>query len=53
MPFRLAVEKLSEIPSEWEPGRTYYERLIFGEYSPDSYVFIIPRREHDLRRSYQ
>lgn len=43
IPFRLAVMKKGKQESEWEKGKTYYERLIFGVYSPDSYVFIIPR----------
>lgn len=43
VPFRLAVKKLSAPVSEWERGNVYYRRLIFGTYSPDSYVFIIPR----------
>lgn len=43
IPFRLAVKKLSVPASEWERGKIYYSRLILGTYSPDSYVFIIPR----------
>jgi len=43
VPFRLAVKKLSAPASEWERGKVFYKRLIFGTYSPESYVFIIPQ----------
>ena len=41
-PFRLAVSRMGETESMWEKGDRYYTRLIFGHYSPDSFVFIIP-----------
>ena len=43
VPFRLAVTKEGEGISRWEKGDRYYDRLIFGRFSPDSYVFVIPR----------
>ena len=50
LPFRLAVEcKNGERISNWEKGDRYYGRLIFGNFSPDSYVFVIPKDFADLR----
>ena len=44
VPFRLAAANMeTENVSSWEKGDRYYSRLIFGSYSPDSYVFIIPK----------
>lgn len=43
IPFRLDISRLGERTSMWEKGDRFYERLIFGNYSPDSYVFIVPR----------
>ncbi|NLB41245.1 MAG: hypothetical protein GX815_03135, partial [Clostridiales bacterium] len=43
LPFRLDISRLSERTSMWEKGDRFYQRLIFGKYSPDCYVFVIPR----------
>lgn len=43
LPFRMAITKLAEKDSVWEKGDRFYNRLILGHYSPDSYVFIIPK----------
>ena len=51
VPFRLAVTRAcadGEEPSRWEKGDRYYYRLIFGWYSPDSYVFVIPESRKDI-----
>ncbi len=47
-PFRLAVTKKGGNESFWEKGDRFYDRLIFGRYSPDSYVFIIPKNVEKL-----
>lgn len=47
-PFRLAVSKEGIEKSMWEKGDRYFDRLIFEHYSPDSYVFIIPKAMKDM-----
>lgn len=44
--FRLDV---SVDGKHWEKGDRFYYRLIFGNFSPDSYVFIIPRGKEALK----
>jgi len=48
-PFRLAVSVEGENRADWEPGDRFYQRLILGRFSPDSYVFIVPKRLADKR----
>lgn len=43
LPFRLDISRLGERTSVWEKGDRFYQRLIFGNYSPDSYVFVISK----------
>ena len=44
-PFRLAITRKGERDSVWERGDRYFSRLIFGRFSPDSYVFVVPLAE--------
>lgn len=48
VPFRLALTREGAEASKWEKGDRYYSRLIFGRFSPDSYVFVIPKRLKNL-----
>ncbi|MBQ4159864.1 MAG: hypothetical protein IJD83_02935 [Clostridia bacterium] len=49
VPFRLSVTQTGQASSYWEkPDRTA-ERLRHGIISPDSYVFIIPKKFQNLR----
>lgn len=48
IPFRLAISRKNKDESMWQLGDRYYDRLIFGHYSPDSFVFIIPERLKEL-----
>ena len=47
LPFRLAIST-KDGKSMWQIGDRYYYRLIFGTYSPDSYVFIVPKSMEDI-----
>ena len=47
LPFRLAIST-KDGKSMWQIGDRYYYRLIFGTYSPDSYVFIVPESMEDI-----
>lgn len=50
IPFRFAVEcKNGEKVSNWQKGDRYYGRLIFGRFSPDSYVFVVPKAAAHLK----
>lgn len=53
LPFRLAVTKNSNRKSYWEKGDRFYQRLIFGRYSPDSYVFVIPGNANNTIKTMQ
>ena len=48
-PFRLAVSIEGEKASDWEKGDRFFHRLIFGNFSPDSYVFIVPENLAELQ----
>lgn len=44
-PFRMDIRhRAGEHFTSWNNGKRYYERLIFGNFSPDAYVFVIPRK---------
>ena len=44
-PFRMDIRRNGDHTAVWNNGRRYYERLIFGNFSPDAYVFVIPRKD--------
>ena len=41
--FRMKINRAGDKPAAWKNDERMYERLISGTFSPDSYVFIIPK----------